>query len=73
MNIVSSHPKVLQKPKPLVAVLELADSSVNFAIRPWCNLNDYWNVYFDITENIKLALDEAGIEIPFPHRVIIKR
>ena len=62
MNIVTSNPKVLQEPKPLVAVLELADSSVNFAVRPWCNSKDYWKVYSDIKENVKLALDAGGID-----------
>ena len=62
MNIVTSNPKVLQEPKPLVAVLKLADSSVNFAVRPWCNSKDYWKVYFDITENVKLAPDAGGID-----------
>lgn len=62
MNIVTSNPKVLKEPKPLVAVLELADSSVNLAVRPWCNSEDYWKVYSDITENVKLALDTGGID-----------
>lgn len=73
MDVVTSHPKVLQDPAPLVAVLALADSSVNFAVRPWCNSEDYWTVYFDITEKAKLALDEAGIEIPYPHRVVVTK
>ncbi|WP_248724232.1 mechanosensitive ion channel family protein [Seonamhaeicola sp. ML3] len=73
MNVLTSHPKVLKNPAPAVTVLELADSSVNFAVRPWCNTEDYWDVYFDITENTKLALDEAGIEIPYPHQVEIQK
>ena len=73
MTVVSSHAKVLQDPTPVVAVLELADSSVNFAVRPWCNSEDYWAVHFDITENVKLALDAAGIEIPYPHRVVVTK
>lgn len=73
MDVITSHPKVLKDPKPLVAVIELADSSVNFAVRPWCLSADYWSVYFDITENTKLALDKAGIEIPYPHQVEIRR
>jgi small conductance mechanosensitive channel len=72
-NVLTSHPKVLKEPTPGVTVLELADSSVNFAVRPWCNTDDYWAVYFDVTENCKLALDEAGIEIPYPHRVNINK
>ncbi|MFK8060393.1 MAG: mechanosensitive ion channel family protein [Polaribacter sp.] len=72
-QVLTSHPKVLKEPNPGVTVLELADSSVNFAVRPWCNTEDYWTVYFDVTENVKLALDAAGIEIPYPHRVNINK
>lgn len=73
MSVLKAHPQVLTSIKPTVDVLELADSSVNFAVRPWCNTEDYWTVYFDITENVKLALDSAGIEIPFPHVVEIHK
>ncbi|NNK82732.1 MAG: mechanosensitive ion channel [Flavobacteriaceae bacterium] len=73
MNIVKSHPKTLDNPAPSVTVLELADSSVNFAVRPWCNSEDYWDVYFDITEQTKIELDKAGIEIPYPHAVEIQK
>ncbi|CAM1339077.1 mechanosensitive ion channel family protein [Tenacibaculum aestuarii] len=73
MNVLTSHPKVLKDPAPTVNVLELADSSVNFAVRPWCKTEDYWGVYFDVTENTKLALDKAGIEIPYPHSVEIQK
>ena len=73
MNVIKSHPKVLKNPEPTVNVSELADSSVNFAVRPWCKSADYWDVYFGITEACKLALDKAGIEIPYPHQVEIRR
>lgn len=73
MNVLTSHDKVLEDPAPSVTVLELADSSVNFAVRPWCNTADYWNVYFECMETIKLELDKAGIEIPYPHQVHIKK
>lgn len=73
MQVLTSHPKVLKDPAPGVTVSELADSSVNFAVRPWSKTADYWDVYFEITENVKLALDEAGIEIPYPHQVHIKK
>lgn len=72
-KVVTSHPKVLETPAPQIAVLALADSSVNFAVRPWSLTADYWTVFFDITENVKLAFDEAGIEIPYPHQVHIKK
>ena len=73
MNVLTSHPKVLKDPAPTVTVLELADSSVNFATRPWCNTEDYWAVYFDVTESVKIELDKAGIEIPYPHQVEIQK
>jgi small conductance mechanosensitive channel len=73
MSVLTAHTKVLKDPAPAVTVAELADSSVNFAVRPWCNSEDYWTVYFDVTENTKIALDKAGIEIPYPHQVNIKK
>ena len=72
-QVLTSHPKVLKDPAPSVNVLELADSSVNFAVRPWAKSEDYWEVYFGITENVKQALDAAGIEIPYPHQVEIQK
>ncbi len=73
MEVLASNPKVLKDPAPSVNVSELADSSVNFAVRPWANVADYWDVYFETTENVKLALDKAGIEIPYPHSVEIQK
>lgn len=73
MKVLTDHPLVLKDPAPTVNVLALADSSVNFAVRPWCNTPDYWTVYFDVMENTKLALDAAGIEIPYPHQVEIQK
>ena len=69
-RIVADHPLVLKDPEPQIVVGELADSSVNFHVRPWCKTDDYWTVYFDIMERVKLALDEEGISIPFPQRDI---
>lgn len=63
---VTSDPRVLKDPAPTVAVMELADSSVNFIVRPWVNTDDFWPVYWDMTEKIKIALDDNGITIPFP-------
>jgi small conductance mechanosensitive channel len=65
-NILDADKRVLDDPEPLIAVGELADSSVNFNVRPWCKSSDYWGVYFDAHENIKLAFDEQGISIPYP-------
>ncbi|MCK0162199.1 mechanosensitive ion channel family protein [Allomuricauda sp. F6463D] len=73
LNVLTSNSKVLKDPAPSVNVMELADSSVNFAVRPFCKPEDYWDVYFAIHENCKIALDEAGIEIPYPHQVEIHK
>lgn len=73
MDVLKAHPLVLKDIEPTVNVSELADSSVNFAVRPWCKTEDYWTVYFDITENVKEALDNTGIEIPYPHSVEIQK
>lgn len=66
MAIIENHPKVLKSPAPFVGVKELADSSVNLAVRPYTAPADYWDVYFHVYEEGKLALDKAGITIPFP-------
>ncbi|WP_428774106.1 small-conductance mechanosensitive channel MscS [Vibrio sp.] len=58
--------RILKNPDMTIGVLALADSSVNFVVRPWCKTADYWNVYFDSMQAIKEALDANGIEIPFP-------
>ncbi len=73
MQVLTSNSKVLKDPAPTVNVSELADSSVNFAVRPWATPENYWDVYFETTENVKLALDKAGIEIPYPHSVEIHK
>ena len=65
-GILEADERILKEPEPLIALAELADSSVNFNVRPWVNSADYWNVRFDVTEKIKLAFDENGISIPFP-------
>jgi len=73
LQVLTSNDKVLKDPAPSVNVSELADSSVNFAVRPWCTPENYWDVYFGTTENVKIALDKAGIEIPYPHAVEIQK
>jgi small conductance mechanosensitive channel len=65
-EMVNGHELVLKDPEPKIAVSELADSSVNFVVRPWVNAADYWTVKWDLTEKIKLRFDAEGIEIPFP-------
>ncbi len=67
-TLVESDPRILKDPAPTIAVSEHADSSVNFVVRPWVKSDDYWGVYFDITEKVKLTFDDEGISIPFPQR-----
>jgi len=67
-DILDSHEKVLAEPEPIVRLHELADSSVNFVVRPWVKKEDYWDVYWDITRSVKMRFDEEGISIPFPQR-----
>jgi len=66
MEMMMSDDRVLKDPAPFVAVSELADSSVNFTTRAWVNNADYWNVYFEQIEKVKLLFDEKGISIPYP-------
>jgi small conductance mechanosensitive channel len=65
-DLVNSDERILKDPAPVIAVSELADSSVNFVVRPWVKSADYWGVLWDTTEKVKYAFDEAGIGIPFP-------
>jgi small conductance mechanosensitive channel len=65
-EILHSHPKVLKDPAPSVALAELADSSVNFNVRPWVKTEDYWNVRSELLEQIKETFDKKGINIPYP-------
>jgi len=67
-QVLAGDDRVLKEPAPTVAVSELGDSSVNFVVRPWVKSADYWDVYFDITAKVKLALDQNGISIPYPQR-----
>lgn len=67
-SLIKADERILAEPAPVIAVGELADSSVNFYVRPWVKTADYWAVKFAMTENAKLAFDEAGIVIPFPQR-----
>ena len=69
-RIVEADERVLKENGITVAVSELADSSVNFVVRAWVNTPDYWNVKFDLTENIKITFDEEGISIPSPQQDI---
>lgn len=69
MNVMNADERVLKDPAPFVGVAGLGDSSVDLVVRPHCNADYYWDVYFDTYENVKKALDSNNIEIPFPQRV----
>ncbi len=65
-KVVTSDERVLADPAPVIAVSELADSSVNFVVRPWVKTADYWAVLWDLTEAVKLEFDANGVSIPYP-------
>ncbi len=65
-RVLDSDERVLKDPAPVIAVAELADSSVNLVVRPWCAKEDYWNLRFDLTRRMKEELEAAGCSIPFP-------
>lgn len=67
-DVMAKDDRILKDPEPAIVVMELGDSSVNFAVRPWVNSDDYWGVYFDTTETIKKQFDKEGINIPFPQQ-----
>jgi small conductance mechanosensitive channel len=65
-NIVAADARILKDPASVIAVGALADSAVNLIVRSWVNSADYWQVYWDTLEQVKLTFDEQGIEIPYP-------
>lgn len=67
-SLLKNDTRVLNDPAPMIVVSELGDSSVNITVRAWCNSADYWGIYFDMQENVKLEFDKQGISIPFPQR-----
>jgi len=67
-EILADDSRILQSPAPFVAVSELAQSSVNFVVRPWVATENYWDVFFALTEKIKLTFDERGISFPYPQQ-----
>lgn len=67
-DIVMSHPKVLNSPEPTIKLHTLNSSSVDFVVRPWATPDDYWDVYWDITREVKIRFDKEGISIPFPQQ-----
>ena len=69
-GVLASDARILKTPAPTVAVSELADSSVNFVVRPWVKSEDYWDVYFDTTAKLKTTLESNGITMPFPQQEV---
>ncbi|MFT5790527.1 MAG: small conductance mechanosensitive channel [Shewanella sp.] len=67
-DVMMSHPKVLKDPEPMIKLHTLGESSVDFIVRPWVKPIDYWDVYWDITREVKMRFDAEGISIPFPQR-----
>ncbi len=67
-RLIEGDERILREPKWQVVVSELADSSVNFTVRVWCNRSDYWGIYFDMHERVKIECDKANISIPYPQQ-----
>lgn len=67
-ELIKKDSRILNEPKSMVVVSELGDNSVNLTMRVWANASDYWGVFFDMQENVKLTFDAQGISIPFPQR-----
>jgi len=65
-RLCAEHPKVLDDPETKIFVMNLGDSSVDFAVRPWAKTEDYWTVYSDLLEQAKVELEAAGCNIPYP-------
>lgn len=70
-KVLDAHPHILNDPKPFVEVETLNNSSVDFLVRPFCHGEHYFDILYSVPEQIKKALDDANIEIPFPHRKVI--
>ena len=70
LKTITSDSRVLLEPKAFIAVSELADSSVNFTVRVWAKKEDYWGIYFDGIENVKIELDKNNFNIPYPQTTV---
>lgn len=64
-DVIAAHPKALPQPEPFVRMSALKDSAIEYTLRVWCANGDYWDLYFDLLEQIKAAFDRCGIEIPY--------
>lgn len=67
-EILDNEPRILPEPTPTIGLMEMGDSSINFAFRPWVKVEDYWDLFFELQERIKVRFDEENITIPFPQR-----
>jgi small conductance mechanosensitive channel len=65
-GLIDADERILKDPEPVIVVSSLGDSSVDFTVRVWAEAANYWDIYFDMTENVKKTFDENGISIPFP-------
>ena len=65
-ELIEADERIDKDPEPLIVVHALADSSVNIMVRVWANTSDYWDIYFDMNENVKTTFDEQGVSFPFP-------
>lgn len=65
-GMIDADKRILQDPAPAIVVSELADSSVNFAVRAWVEAADYWGVFFEMNENVYKTFDKEGLNIPYP-------
>jgi len=66
MKLINGDTRILKDPEPFIAVSELADSSVNFTVRVWCESSNYWGIFFDMNEKVYNEFNSAGLNIPFP-------
>ncbi|MEZ5312330.1 MAG: mechanosensitive ion channel family protein [Thermoanaerobaculia bacterium] len=67
-EIVAGHEKVLDDPAPVIKLHRLGESSVDFIVRPWAKTEDYWDVYWDVTREVKMRFDQDGLSFPYPQR-----
>jgi len=67
-EILENEPRILPEPSPTIGLMEMGDSSINFAFRPWVKIDDYWDLFFELQERMKIRFDEENITIPFPQR-----
>lgn len=65
-DIVNNHKLIINEPEPFIGVVEHGDNAIKFAARVWCKTEDYWTIYLDLLEEVKVRFDEEGITIPYP-------